>query len=201
MKAFNYILTFFFLLLFFVQLQAQQNKLDSLQKYLATNPIDTSKASTLTLIAKQYIALGDFDKAIASAEQAKILAQKTDFQRCLGNAINTVGVAQMNMGDYDKAMANYKAALIIREKINDQIGIAASNNNMGLIYMNGKGVPVSNSEAFSWYRKSADQGLPLAQHNLAVMYANVLGIKKNEAAAVRWYQKAAEQGIAIAKTN
>jgi TPR repeat protein len=55
--------------------------------------------------------------------------------------------------------------------------------------------------AFALFKRSAEQGDPLAQVNLGVMYHNGQGVPKNYREAARWYRKAAEQGNATAQLN
>ena len=52
----------------------------------------------------------------------------------------------------------------------------------------------SEAEAVQWYRKSAEQGNPLAQVQLGVRYAEGHDVPKDDVEAARWYRKAAEQG-------
>ncbi|MNG16519.1 Localization factor PodJL [compost metagenome] len=56
-------------------------------------------------------------------------------------------------------------------------------------------------EAFTWYRKAAEQGDVSAQHNIGVMYAQGVGVIKDVKQAVSWYRKAAEKGHASAQFN
>lgn len=169
---------FLFLLInfdfFALSIYSQQIKIDSLQKHLKTNPSDTSKVSTLNLLAKQFIGIGDFDQAKSIAQQAKALAEKSISPKGLANAINTIGVVEMNQGDFDKAMDNYKTALEIREKINDKQGIASSYNNIGLIYYN-KG---NHDKALEYYQVALKkrieiddkQGMALSYNNIGNLY-------------------------------
>jgi TPR repeat protein len=53
--------------------------------------------------------------------------------------------------------------------------------------------------AVGWYRKSADQGDPIAQYNLANFYQSGEGIGKDDAQAAFWYRKSADQGFAAAQ--
>ncbi|MGN1033040.1 MAG: tetratricopeptide repeat protein, partial [Intestinibacter sp.] len=52
----------------------------------------------------------------------------------------------------------------------------------------------NNKNAFKWYKKAAENGLPDAQYNLAGLYMNGLGIEENREKAFEWYEKVAEQG-------
>ncbi len=50
-------------------------------------------------------------------------------------------------------------------------------------------------EAAGWFRKSAEQGNPVAQFNYAVCLDTGQGVGRNRREALRWYLKAAEQGV------
>ena len=49
-------------------------------------------------------------------------------------------------------------------------GLAATQHKLGVMYETGKGVPVDDTQAATWYRKAADQGHPSAQFSLGLMY-------------------------------
>jgi len=57
------------------------------------------------------------------------------------------------------------------------------------------------AQAAEWYRKAADQGLPLAQNELSFMYSLGRGVPKDEKQARAWMQKAADQGFAVSEGN
>lgn len=57
------------------------------------------------------------------------------------------------------------------------------------------------TEAATFFRRAAEQGLADAQFFLGAMYSEVLEVAKNDKQAVAWYQRAAEQGHADAQKN
>ena len=65
----------------------------------------------------------------------------------------------------------------------------------------GIGVASNAVEAVNWYRKAAEQGLPIGQRNLAICYEHGVGVASNAVEAVNWMRKAAEQGDAEAEYN
>jgi TPR repeat protein len=67
------------------------------------------------------------------------------------------------------------------------------------MYSQGRGVPRDDAQAVAWYRKAAEQNLPLGQMNLGAMYLTGRGVPKDEAQAMGWFQKAAAQGEEQAK--
>ena len=68
---------------------------------------------------------------------------------------------------------------------------------LGQMYDLGRGVGKDFKQAAIWYRRAADQGLPVAQHNLARMYETGEGVHVSDyalSAAASWYRRAAQQG-------
>jgi len=55
------------------------------------------------------------------------------------------------------------------------------------------------AEAFRWYLKAAEQGVPEAQEAAGRMLLYGIGVPADTAAAMEWYRKAAEQGRAEAQ--
>lgn len=65
----------------------------------------------------------------------------------------------------------------------------------GRYYYNGEGgAPQDYAEAVKWFRKAAEQGLPVAEQMLGLCYQNGLGVAKDITKAVEWYRKSAEHG-------
>src|SRR3546814_16962531 len=58
-------------------------------------------------------------------------------------------------GDYAAAFQAYRGSA--------NRGDAAAQNNLGILYEVGAGVPADSAQAESWYRRAAEQGLPLGQ--------------------------------------
>lgn len=56
----------------------------------------------------------------------------------------------------------------------------------------GLGVPKTQGGALVWYKKSAQQGYPLAIHEVGRHYLYGLGVEVNKAEAVKWYKLAAD---------
>ena len=80
-------------------------------------------------------------------------------------------------------------------------GDAKAQNLLGWLYENGYGAPRDPAEAARWYRKAADQGLPLAQNNLGILYREGRGVAKDLAEAARWFDRAATAGHIEAINN
>jgi TPR repeat protein len=62
------------------------------------------------------------------------------------------------------------------------------------MYETGRGVPQSDVEAATWYRRAADQGEPWAQTNLGVKYARGQCVPKDYITAYMWFYLSAAHG-------
>jgi len=74
-------------------------------------------------------------------------------------------------------------------------------NTLGYMYEMGIDVKKNYSDAFCWYKKSAEQGNSTAQCNLARLYERGLGTKQDKEKAIYWFEKAASQGEEYAKSK
>ena len=69
---------------------------------------------------------------------------------------------------------------------------------LGNFYENGVGLAPNFTEAFNWYKKAADSGLPEAIFRLGTCYETGLGTKANPQEAIKNFQKAADLKMAPA---
>ena len=79
--------------------------------------------------------------------------------------------------------------------------IYMAQHNLGIMYLNGYGTEKNIPEAFRWFRKAAENGLPVAQVNLGEMYLKGYGTERNYNEAFKWFRKAAEKGLPEAQYN
>ena len=70
---------------------------------------------------------------------------------------------------------------------------------LGACYEKGWGVKQDNEMAAIWFRKAAENGLPVAQYRLGIRYFDGDGVEKDEEKALAWLRKAAEGGDEDAK--
>ncbi|MBL0329223.1 MAG: tetratricopeptide repeat protein [Bacteroidetes bacterium] len=125
-------LTFLFLL--FISLTfAQQAKIDSLVKVIATAK-DTTLVNALNDIAFRYGKLGDFENALKHSQQALENAEKIGNRKGMATAYRNYGVIYKNMADYPKSLEYHNKALQISTEDKDKKSIAASLNNIANIY-------------------------------------------------------------------
>ncbi|KAG0046372.1 hypothetical protein BGZ90_008202, partial [Linnemannia elongata] len=66
---------------------------------------------------------------------------------------------------------------------------------MGFMYSHGLGVPKSDSKAFPWFLKAAQQGLPDAQYIVGYMYRNGEGVLQDYSEALVWLLKSANHNV------
>ncbi|MGL4286290.1 MAG: hypothetical protein ACRCVA_08115, partial [Phreatobacter sp.] len=72
---------------------------------------------------------------------------------------------------------------------------------LGTRYLDGRGVPVSATEAANWYQRAADAGLAPAQYRLGSLYEKGTGVTRDLPRARGLYEKAAEAGNGKAMHN
>jgi uncharacterized protein len=78
-------------------------------------------------------------------------------------------------------------------------GDARAQFDIGFMHAYGWGVQRDPADAIEWYRKAAEQGLPVAQHYLGLAYVNGDGVRLDEAEGAQWFARAAAQGYAPAQ--
>jgi uncharacterized protein len=78
-------------------------------------------------------------------------------------------------------------------------GDARAQFDIGFMHAFGWGFQRNPADAIDWYRKAAEQGLPVAQHFLGLAYVNGEGVRPDDAEAARWFGRAATQGFAQAQ--
>ena len=125
-------------------------------------------------------------------------------QRSVGAALATVGIGS-SRPDFETVNAvfqkgDYPAALRLAQPLADE-GDARAQSIVAQIHYRGRGVPQSDTEAATWFRRAADQGDALAQFYLGVMYNEGRGVPQDYAEAAKWYRLAADQGDAQAQYN
>ena len=91
------------------------------------------------------------------------------------------------LADTDPARA-LAACLRLAEK-----GNAAAEFSIGQMHESGHGVQQDDTTAAFWYRKAADQGLPIAQSSLGRLFYKGIAAPDFVTAA-KWFRKAADQG-------
>ncbi|HDR1349234.1 TPA: sel1 repeat family protein, partial [Pasteurella multocida] len=78
-----------------------------------------------------------------------------------------------------------------------KLGNAKSQRQLGVYYEDNGAY----SEAFYWFKKSAEQGYVIGQYNLAHCYLKGSGISKDLSKAFYWFEQAASQNDSPAQYN
>jgi len=99
---------------------------------------------------------------------------------------------------HDRSAANLEEAIEWYRKAAHQNHPEATYN-LGNAYLNGRGMPQDDVQAFKWFERSAKLGLGDGQRQLAGLYATGRGVVKSDDQAFYWAKKAAEQNVAMAQ--
>lgn len=101
------------------------------------------------------------------------------------------GMAAYNQNNYEVALKEWLPLA--------KHGNADAQFGMGMMYEKGQGLPRDDSQALSWYEKSAEQGHALAMERLGWMYKNgyktKVGIIKNSHNALYYFKEASNRGL------
>lgn len=130
----------------------------------------------------------DIGKAITCFERG---ADQSDVDSRLG-----LGACYLMEGehkDYEAAAFQFIAA--------EARGSLAATYQMGHCFLQGRGVPKDETQAFKCFLRAAEQGYALAQVAVAICYEDGRGIKKDPAKTFYWSQKAADQGDPTGKVT
>ncbi|MBX9670597.1 MAG: protein kinase [Candidatus Obscuribacterales bacterium] len=81
------------------------------------------------------------------------------------------------------------------------MGVADAQLKLGEALETGNGVDKNPEEAFSWYIKAAEQGLPAAENRVAHCYFRGKGVERSPHNSFKWLLKAADHGVVDAQVN
>ncbi len=131
----NYSKSLLTLILLFLGVFAfpQNDEVDSLKTILATLKVDTLKVNTLNEMA-EIVHRSAPDEAIKYSSEAKVLAEKTNFQKGLADAYKYIGLGNYMQANYAEAFKNWEFSLQIYEILGDDGNIARILGNQGSIY-------------------------------------------------------------------
>lgn len=133
MKAVLYVLFFVACFAYAPQTYAQNRKEIAALEASLDKTLGNEKIDLLIKIGWEY-RNDDLSKSLQYLEEAASLAQKSDYQKALSEAINMTGVVHRKLGNYNKAMDYFFQSLEISEKLNDSTQTAYAFNNMGEVY-------------------------------------------------------------------
>jgi len=155
--------------------KAQDAELDSLLKVLKTAPEDTNKVNALIEASAMYRNYS-LDTAIYFAQEAKVIAEKIDYNKGVGYALKATGLAYNVKSDYVNALHAWKQALDVFQSAGIKVGEANMLNNIGVIYYNKS----LETEALDYYLRSLKVSeeikdtlrIATALINLGAVYSN-----------------------------
>jgi len=124
----------------------------------------------------------------SATEATKLFTANTEN----GHAPSMIALAEL------KQSSNPAEALYLIKQA-DGAGDLAATTQLGKIYENGAlGVAKNLKQAFNYYQKASDEGVPIARFHLARLYDNGIGVSANEVQSTRLYREAALSGVAVA---
>lgn len=122
-----------FLLIVIVNVNAQDNKIDSLKKSLSEKIHDTVRVKTLLNLSQSY--LGDDNiEALKYANDAKIIANKINYGKGIAGAYKLTGISYYFQGRLKEAMIDWLQSLHVYDSLNNKLGMANILNNIGSVY-------------------------------------------------------------------
>jgi len=99
----------------------------------ASGVSDTIYAVVLRAHVVLLSALGNFDEAYASCEEAIALQRALNDDAGLAASLTSLGIIFQFRGEYDRAQAAHEEALAIRRQLHDEAGVATSLSNLASI--------------------------------------------------------------------
>jgi len=167
-------------------LYGDKTAIDKAGKVLGRGRTRPDKLNAETLLANASPAFSGKHKTHISSGEAALNDQQLAPKR----------KNDMNL-ESDIAMPNqHRKPVDVHAPLTDEEekSLAEVHHNIGLMFLNGDGVPQSDSLAAKWYEKAANEGLPEAQLSLSELYLDGKGVPKDIGLAIGWLKKAAEGG-------
>ncbi|MGK0363156.1 MAG: adenylate cyclase [Saprospiraceae bacterium] len=157
-------------------LLAQESYADSLIRILPDAKLDTLKIFHLNELAWE-LKFDSPDSARLLLTQAYDLAEKLDYLKGKGDAMNFRGVTEDIHGNRELAIEYFEQALEIRKSLNDLAGQASLHNNIGNLYESLEMYPESLKAyrlALKIRRDLGDEARELrALYNLSITYESI----------------------------
>jgi serine phosphatase RsbU (regulator of sigma subunit) len=122
-------------LLFSGKLQSQDQQLiDSLERYLPTVIIDSSKIEVLNELSAQVVDI-DPAKAMRYAGDALKLAEGINHKRYIATSLHNLGNGHYNLGEYKLALFCYLKAFHIHEALGNKKGLLTASGSIGNVFL------------------------------------------------------------------
>ncbi|HXO18206.1 MAG TPA: tetratricopeptide repeat protein [Candidatus Dormibacteraeota bacterium] len=129
-------------------------------------------------------ALGNFDEAFASCEEAIALQRAIGDDAGLGASLSSLGIILQFRGEYDRAREVLSESLAIRKRLGDDAGVATSLSNLASIAFTKNDLATATAlgnESVAIYRRLAhESGLAHALMKLALVAAAERNYERSE---------------------
>ena len=126
---------FFIFIISYININAQQHSIDSLNDIILKNSKDTNQVNSLLELAKLYQRI-DLDSAMEFSNKALIISNVIKFLKGSALAYRQIGILFYIKGDYDKSQKNLYLSLDSWKKAKDDWGIGRAYMNIGIIQKN-----------------------------------------------------------------
>ena len=123
----------FFLLSLILTAHAQQRKIDSLKKLVASAKDDTSRVIAMDNLSRAWV-YSRPDSSLLITQQAVQLAKAAKFPKGEALSLDREGIAFNAMGNYTSALNSMISSLKIAERIGDHREAARNTSNIAAVY-------------------------------------------------------------------
>lgn len=165
----------FILLLFFAQQEvvAQTHSIDSLEKHISTNRLDTTKVIALNQLATAFREK-DGDKALQYAEQGLLLAERLRYAKGMGQILANMSLIHYRRGSLSIAFECATRVLKIADSASNNALTVTALNTIAVINLQQKQFETSLKNlkaAFRVSKVNADMsGMGLSLNNIALTF-------------------------------
>ncbi len=171
-------------------LEAQQKKIDSLQKELEAHSLeDTVRLNILISLSSVYQYEAP-DKGLLMAEQAILLAKRLSREDKLAAALSNKAWNYDSKGQDSAALETFGQVVPIYQREKNETGMAKLRHNMGIVYFNLSNYPLAldnQQKALDYFQQSGDKvKAAYCLNSIGVVYQYVSDYPK----ALEYYLKA-----------
>jgi tetratricopeptide (TPR) repeat protein len=122
-----------FLVIVTINLQAQVDSPDSLQKALEKAPTEEARVDLINKLSHFYSQFS-LESAEQLAQEALERAEAIDYQKGIAASYNNLGICHAIRGDYTQGLDYFITALRIREEENDLLNVSHTLNNIARLF-------------------------------------------------------------------
>lgn len=168
-----------------------QDPIDSLKNILKNNIPDTQRVKILNQLSFR-LSGNNPDVGLSYAQKALDLATKSNYERGIAKAYNSLGVVMRVKGDYPKSLNYFFQALQIDEKLLDDKETARTLSGIGAVYVKlrnyDKGIEFFEKVLAIRKKVKDDAGIAVCYTNLGDIYQK----KGNYELAIQYHKKSLE---------